>query len=127
MSHFTKLKTKLVERTHLLRALRDLGFEPREDATVKGWAGLRKSAEVVITPASGSYDVGFIKTSDGTHDMVADWMGVRGIKRGPFLEKLAQRYAYRTTVAKLEEQGFALASEETDTGGRIHLTLRRMA
>jgi hypothetical protein len=126
MSHFTKLKTKLVERLHLVRALRDLGHEPREDTAVQGWMGIRKSADVVFTPKAGSFDVGFIKIPDGTHDMVADWMGVRGISRGPFLEKLTQRYAYHATVAKLEEQGFALASEENEDGGRIHLTLRRM-
>lgn len=126
MSHFTKLKTKLVERVHLISALRDLGHEPREDASVKGWNGSRKNADVVFTPSHGSWDVGFIRGNDGTHDMVADWMGVRGIQRGAFLDQLTQRYAYRATVAKLEEQGFTLASEEVLQGGRMHLTLRRV-
>jgi hypothetical protein len=43
------------------------------------------------------------------------------------LQQLTQRYAYQAACAKLEAQGFALASEEVKESGEIHLVLRRMA
>jgi hypothetical protein len=43
------------------------------------------------------------------------------------LQDISQRYIYHLTRQKLEAQGFAVASEETQKDGRIHLVLRRMA
>ena len=44
-----------------------------------------------------------------------------------FQDKLAQRYAYHAAIARLQEQGFALAADEVQENGQVHLTLRRMA
>ena len=56
-------------------------------------------------------------------------VGERGwsMSRAQFLQQVSQRYAYHAARAKLEEQGFTLASEEVREDGRIHLVLRRMA
>jgi hypothetical protein len=57
---------------------------------------------------------------------VADWWGIRDIKQERFLQQVMQRYACHAARARLEEQGFALVSEEMQQGKRIHLVLRRM-
>ena len=41
--------------------------------------------------------------------------------------RLTQRYAYHVARAKLEAQGFALVTEETQLDGQMHLVLQRMA
>ena len=125
MSHFSRIKTRMVERQHLLAALRDLGHTPEEgDVKARGFFGDKAKVEIKVRTKSG-YDIGFRRTEQG-YEVVADWWGVKGVKQKDFLQQLQQRYAYHAARAKLEEQGFALVSEEQE-GGRIRLVLRRMA
>ena len=127
MSHFTKIKTQIAQKEFLLRALKDLGHSYEEgEVKIRGYAGASTAVEVRIPTNSSGYDIGFSKNGD-TYEVVADWYGVRGFNRKSFLERLAQRYAYHATKAKLEEQGFAVSAEETQNDGRIHLVLRRIA
>jgi hypothetical protein len=127
MSHFTRIKTKIAEKEHLLSALESMGY-PYEDggSEVRGYGGRRVNAEIRVKPKSGGYDIGFYKNGDH-YEIVADWYGIHGIKQQEFVEKLHQLYAYHTTKAKLETQGFTLVSEENEQDGRIHLLVRRMA
>jgi hypothetical protein len=125
MSHFSRIKTRMVERQHLLAALRDLGHTPEEgDVKARGFFGDKAKVEIKVRTKSG-YDIGFRRTEQG-YEVVADWWGVKGVKQKDFLQQLQQRYAYHAARAKLEEQGFTLVSEEQE-GGRIRLVLRRMA
>jgi hypothetical protein len=127
MSHFTRVKTRMVQRDHLVAALRDLGYEPEVGQTsARGFAWSRTPVEVKIAAGKSGYDIGFRHTPDG-YEVVADWWGVRGIKQKEFLQQLQQRYAYHATRAKLQEQGFDLVAEEKQPDGRIHLVLRRLS
>src|SRR5947207_15862432 len=95
MSHFTRVKTKIVEKQHLLSALRDLGHAPQEgNVTIRGWGGRTAKAQVKIATKSAGYDIGF-QEKDGSFDIVADWYGIRDIRRAAFVDPLSQRYAYR--------------------------------
>ena len=133
MSHLTRIKTQMVEQEYLIQALKDLGYTCEAgNLEVRGFGGARTRVEVKVTPKNllgkigVSYDIGFRK-SDNTYEVVADWWGVHGINREQFLQQVTQRYAYHAARAKLEEQGFALVSEEVQEGKQIHLVLRRMA
>lgn len=127
MSHFTRIKTRMVEREHLVAALRDLGHNPEVGKLeARGFGGNRTPVEVRIATGSTGYDIGFKHTPQG-YEVVADWWGVRGIKEQEFLRQLNQRYAYHAARAKLQEQGFNLVSEEKQPDGQIRLLLRRMA
>lgn len=124
MSHFTHLKTKMTEKTFLKQALQDLGLKYHEgDLEIRGHDGQRARVELKVR-LSG-HDIGFVKVGDA-YELVADWMVAAGFKREQFLHRLTQRYAYHATRAKLEEQGFSLASEEVEENGEIRLVLRRM-
>jgi len=51
---------------------------------------------------AADYDIGFVKSIDGTYDIVADWWGVRttaGIEQERFVTQLNQRYAFRLSIA----------------------------
>ncbi|HXG10500.1 MAG TPA: DUF1257 domain-containing protein [Gemmataceae bacterium] len=127
MSHFSMLRTTLVEKEFLLRALEDLGFRPEVGTVqVRGFGGNRTLAEIRVPTKNPGYDIGFRKAGEA-YEMVADWWGIRDLSPQELLERLAQRYAYHATRAKLEEQGFTLVSEETNKDGQIHLVLRRLA
>lgn len=127
MSHFTTLKTKMVEREPLERALTDLGYRYETgNVEIRGYGGNRTGVEIKVPTADAGYDLGFRNTG-GAYELVADWWGITGIDRDALLPRLHQRYAYHATRAKLAEQGFELADEQVERDGRIHLLLRRVA
>ena len=126
MSHFTTIKTQMVDKAALMQALRDLGHQPVQGPVeVRGYEGGRTFADLKIPTSNPEYDIGFRKVK-GVYECVADWFGLKHIDQTQFLDQIAQRYAYHVARAKLEEQGFGLVSEEVDKNGRIHLVLRRM-
>jgi hypothetical protein len=127
MSHFSTIRTRMVEKDYLKRTLQDLGYACEEgEVSIGSWGSGRMKVEIKVRLGPFSCDVGFVKKGDA-YEAVADWMGVPGIDRKKFVEQLTQRYAYHAARAKLEEQGFALVAEESQKDGGIRLVLRRMA
>ncbi len=125
MSHFTSIKTKIVEKQYLKQALSELGHIYQEgNVQIRGYQGIQTSVAIKIPTKNTGYDIGFRK-SDNAYEMVADWWGIKDINQNKFIQQVSQRYAYHAAKAKLEEQGFSLVSEETQEGERIHLVLRR--
>lgn len=126
MSHFSRLKTKMVEKEFLLQALKDLGYSYEEgDLHVRGFGGNDARVDIKI-PLRVSYDIGFRQDKEG-YTVIADWFGVRGINQKDFVNKVSQRYAYHATRARLEQQGFALVEEKNGEQGQVRMVLRRMA
>lgn len=126
MSHFSRIKTKLIERVYLLAALKDMGYQVEEgDLKVGGFAGASQKVNIKVK-LNLSYDIGLRETPAG-YELVADWWGVRGLEKDAFLDKLSQRYAYHATRARLEEQGFTLVEETTEKNGEVRLVLRKLA
>ena len=126
MSHFTTIRTQIVEKEYLKQALQDLGYAYQEGAVkVNGYRGNQTTAELKIATSNAGYDIGFNKTGN-SYELIADWWGIRDLNQQTFVQQLTQRYAYHAACAKLEEQGFSLVSENVEEGQRIHLVLRRM-
>lgn len=126
MSHISHIKTLMVEKEFLIQALKDLGYSFEEgDLMIQGTGGKKAHVAIKIN-LKLSLDIGFQKNGEA-YEIIADWYGVRGLKKKEFTDKVMQRYAYIATRAKLEEQGFALVSEEAGEKGKIHLVLRRAA
>ncbi|REJ91794.1 MAG: DUF1257 domain-containing protein [Planctomycetota bacterium] len=126
MSHFTNVKTQLVNLEYLKKSLTDLGYAYEEgNVEISGYRGKRAGVELRIPTNSPGYDIGFRKGSSG-YDMIADWWGISDIDKRSFLQQIGQRYAYNATRDKLEKQGFSIAEEKVNDEGKIHLVLRRM-
>lgn len=136
MSHYTVLRTQFVDVDALVKALADLGFahvevheKPRH---LRGWlGGVRlNTAEIIIRRkyvGKVSNDIGFKRQKDGTFTaIISKYDRYRFRYNDAWMGRLAQRYAYHVTLAKLTEQGFELVTEKQEQG-RIHLTLRQMA
>ncbi|MBE9168589.1 DUF1257 domain-containing protein [Pleurocapsales cyanobacterium LEGE 06147] len=125
MSHFTSIKTQIVEKQYLKQALSDLGHVYQEgNVQIRGYQGIQTPVAIKILTKNSGYDIGF-RQSGNAYEIVADWWGIKDIKQEQFLQQVSQRYAYHAAKAKLEEQGFSLVSEENQEGERIHLVLRR--
>jgi hypothetical protein len=125
MSHFTTIRTQLVEASHLEKALVDLGHTVQHGpVTVNGYQGNTTQAELKIGTANQGYDIGF-RRNGTAYELVADWWGIKGIEQGSFVKKLTQRYAYHAAQEALIAEGFCLVEEEQQQDGTIHLVLRR--
>ncbi|HVP20640.1 MAG TPA: DUF1257 domain-containing protein [Anaerolineaceae bacterium] len=124
MSHISRIKTKMEVKEFILKALEDLGYRYEESGQITSGLGEKTQVDIKINLRL-SYDIGLKATPNG-YEIVADWWGVRGVKRNEFSDRLMQRYAYHATKAKLEEQGFTLVSEENQKNGQIRLVLRRV-
>ena len=127
MSHFTSVKTEMVEKRFLLKALRDLGYSFEEgQVEIRGFRGSQTPVEIKVPTPQSDYEIGF-KKSHGAYEIVADWWGIKAIQQEDFQRQLLQRYAYHAARAKLEAQGFDLVQETVEKDGQIRLVLRRMA
>ncbi len=135
MSHFTRIKTQIMERTYLLQALQDLGYQAETDQQaglpVRAVGGGAQRVEVKVHLGRLGREVGFRKAAgegqaQPAYEIVADWWGLPGKTRQEFTEQVSQRYAYHAALGQLQAQGFSLVADETQTDGQIHLTLRRV-
>ena len=144
MSHYTRVKTKIKNKSSLVKALQDMGFTESQikvhdtPQQLEGYeARLRKEKAEIILPRSAvggaSNDIGFKRLDDGTFEaIISDYDRNNGashknertgkLKNGynqEWLDKLTQRYAYQNTKENLSENGLYIISEEEVDGELI--------
>lgn len=126
MSHFTRMKTQIVKKEYLVKALSDLNFKVQEgDVRIRGYGGQQTVVEVMAPTGNPGYDIGFCKNGD-TYELVADWYGIKDIQPQQLLNQVQQRYAYHAVMERMAQQGFEVVEEEESREDRtIHLTVRR--
>jgi hypothetical protein len=125
MSHFTTVKTNIVDRECLKKAIKELGYNYEDKKfAIKGHA--EATADLAIKSENGCY-IGF-KWNGKSYDIVADWGFIGsniGINRYDFTSQIKQKYAYLKTKDVLIEQGLILAVEEVNDKNEIVLTVRQ--
>lgn len=126
MSHFIKIKTQIREREHLVQALRDLHyrFQEGENLLVRGYAGNRETAQVVVDTGC-QYDIGFQRKAE-QYEVVADWWGVQNnspIRQENFVQQVNRQYAYNLIHDQAREQNLLLEEEETLPNGDVVIVL----
>ncbi len=123
MSHFTRIKTKIVDLLYLRRALKDLNLEYQEGKVkIRGYLGRKVAVDLRIRMPEG-YDIGFVKSGD-TYEVVADWEMVKTFSQESFVKEVTRRYAYHVVKDQLEIQDYKLV-EERRQGEAVSLTMRR--
>ncbi len=126
MSHFSTIKTKLVDPAYIVKALHDLGMTCEQgEVEIRGYGGQRTRVEIRVPTRNPGYDIGFRKQGD-TYDLVADWYGIHDVNQQELLQQLNQRYAYHAAKDQLEQQDFTIVEEEVRPDRTIHMTVRRM-
>jgi hypothetical protein len=125
VSHFTKVATKINDLVALKKALDQLGWKythNEQGVTVRGYRGQTLSAELSID--MGKYDIGVVKTEEGTYELVADWWGVettKGLKEEEVAKEINSKYAYQRVLAAVEEQGYTIDTNAVQADGTIKL------
>jgi hypothetical protein len=120
MSHFQRVRTQIREREHLVQALRDLHyqFQEGENLVVRGYAGNRETAQVVVNTGS-NYDIGFQRKAQ-EYEVVADWWGVQRntpIRQEAFIQQVNRQYAYNLIRQQAREQNLIVEEEQTLENG----------
>lgn len=133
MSHFTRVRTKLRDADLLLKALAEVGYGTVEHhetpQTLYGYQGDARPerAEVIIRRrhiGRVSNDIGFRRSESGDFEaIVSDYDRHRHGE--PWLKKVARSYGHLAALRYAEENGYEVASDETEKNGQRKLVLRR--
>ena len=125
MSHFSTIKTKIKDKSALLRALQVLGHNTDVDQKLKNPID-HNHDEVVVQVAVGT-DIGFrLNPSTKTYELVTDlqtWDQPVPVER--FLDKLSQQYAVETITEAAKKDDFHVTQQTTKTDGSIELVVER--
>lgn len=135
MSHFSRLRTRLVDAEALVAALKVMGFrdvELHDEAQhLYGFLGdvRQQTAEVIIRRShigKLSNDIGFKRGADGIFDaVISNYDKAKYSQK--WIDQLTQIYGYNLTRSNLVKQGFTVVKEEKAEDESIHLVLRRMS
>ena len=120
MSHFTTIKVKIKNSEILHQVLQELGYQVECNTTVRGYQGKKTQAEYVIRQKNG-YDIGFRRNGEN-YEIVADFWGAR-MNQQEFVNSITQKYAHKTLMATVQEQGFNVEEEEVLGDGTVRVVV----
>lgn len=122
MSHFTTIKVQIKNGEALHQVLQELGHKVECNTTVRGYQGDTTDADYVIRQ-SNRYDLGFRRKGEN-YELVADFWGAN-INQQAFVNEITQKYAHKTLMATVQEQGFNVEEEETLEDGTVRVVVGR--
>lgn len=122
MSHFTTIKVQIKNGEVLQQVLQELGYQVKCNTAVRGYQGDTTQADYVIRQDNG-YDLGFRRSGEN-YELVADFWGAR-INQQEFVNSITRKYAHKTLMATVQEQGFNVEEEETLVDGTVRLVVGR--
>lgn len=124
MSHFSRIKVQIKNGAILQEVLQELGHTVECNTQVSGYQGDKMLAEYVVRRANG-YDLGFRRSDgDDNYELVADFWGAR-IDQQAFLNPILQKYAHKTLITAVAEQGFDVETQETLEDGTVRVVVGR--
>lgn len=131
MSHFTKVKTQIMDLESLELALGELDYRVLHEAKIRGWQQQQRPAQVVarFPDLLCEYDIGFVHNAKtNAYDMVADWWAIRdriGQDQDAITSQIMQRYAYQKVVKEVKSRGFMISEQKQDQDQAIRLVVRK--
>ncbi|OCQ95338.1 hypothetical protein BCD64_25650 [Nostoc sp. MBR 210] len=122
MSHFTTIKVQIKRGEILHEVLQELGYDVECNTNVRGYQGNTTQAEYVIRQQNG-YDLGFRRNGEN-YEIVADFWGAK-INQQQFVNSISHKYAYKTLMTTVQEQGFNVEDEEVLKDGTVRVVVGR--
>jgi hypothetical protein len=122
MSHFTTIKVQIKNGEILQQVLQELGYQVEQNTNVRGYQGNKTNAEYVIRQTNG-YDLGFRRNGEN-YELVADFWGAK-INQQDFVNSISQKYAHKTLMTTVQEQGFDVEEEEVLEDGSVRVLVGR--
>lgn len=129
LSHYSRIRTQFHNREALIASLQQLGYAVETDTVIRGHNG---EHHVDIAAKLKGCGVGFVKSPDGSYDMVADWWGVAGTNERKLAQELAgaagtiqKAYAQKMVLEQAKEDGFEVVSQTEEDDGTVRIVVRR--
>jgi hypothetical protein len=124
MSHFSKIRTKLKDKSKLIKALQLLQCIVEENKELVN--PINHQHEKVKVDISIGNDIGFRLNKEGEYELVADIQTWNfSIPPRRFIENITQQYARSIITEAVEEKGFTIAEESTTIDNEITITATR--
>ena len=130
MSHYSRVRTRFHNRGALIACLRQMGYAVETDTTIQGHHG-EHHVDIAVKMKKGC-GIGFVKGTDDTYDMVADWWGVAGTDERKMTQELAQaagniqkEYAKQMVLEQAAKDGFSVVSQTEEADGSLRIVVRR--
>ncbi|MBE8993222.1 DUF1257 domain-containing protein [Microcystis aeruginosa] len=103
--HFSTLTTKITDAEILVKSLQDLGIIVKREADVRGSNGQRVRVDIVAV-LEGDYDLGWIRNTDGSFDLIVDILGVaKKHDQTELINSINAKYAVNKTLKEIKERG----------------------
>ncbi|WP_287108119.1 MULTISPECIES: DUF1257 domain-containing protein [unclassified Microcystis] len=103
--HFSVLRTKITDPEILVKSLQDLGIIVKREADVRGSNGQRVRSDIVAV-LEGDYDLGWIRNTDGSFDLIVDVLGVaQKHNQTELINSINAKYAVNKTLKEIKERG----------------------
>ena len=127
MSHFSRIKTKIKNKSELEEALLLLQYDVKEDQELKVTGAHGIKHETVTADLAIGSDIGFrLNPMTNEYELVADletWNQPISVER--FLDKVNQQYARMTIHNQVKKMGFQVEEEWEMDDNSIELTVTR--
>jgi len=130
MSHFSRIKTRFRNREALTACLQEMGFIVETNTAIQGYRG-QVNVDIAARNTAGQ-NIGFVKNSDGSYDMVGDWWA-KGRRKEQNLARalqdqagrIQQEYARRVVIEEANREGFSVVQQVTEEDGTLRIVVRR--
>jgi len=127
MSHFTTIKTEILDLNILKQTISDLGFTMHEGDKLTARNGQIKSVDFFVRIDSKSC-IGFKEQSPGKgYSIIASAETFYRDNNGRMIQMIQQEYAYRKVLHETRKRGFSLVEEQRVKAGVIKLILKKVA
>ena len=127
MSHFTTIKTEILDPEILKKTLSELKFEFQENGKILEYQGRIENVDIAVK-MFGSSCLGFNKRSEEENYEIrgtSEILNQKEVKE--IINLIRSEYAYRKIVHESRKRGFSLVQEERLKAGTIKLVLRKVA
>ena len=125
MSHFSTIKTEILDFEMLKKTMAELGLAMEEYGKITGSHGRIETVDLSVRIDVGSY-LGFKKEGKGYTIICAPEI-LRQERNRRFVRMIQQEYAYRKVLHETRKRGFSLVQEERVKAGVIKLVLKKVA
>src|SRR4030042_5729763 len=127
MSHFTTIKTEILDPEILKRTLSELKFEFQENGKILEYQGRIENVDIAVK-MFGSSCLGFNKRSEEENYEIrgtSEILNQKEVKE--IINLIRSEYAYRKIVHESRKRGFSLVQEERLKTGTIKMVLRKVS
>jgi len=127
MSHFTTVKTEILDLDILKRTISDLGFSMKENDWHISHDDKMEDIDLSVRIAPQS-DLLFKKGAPGKGYVITTVVETpEREKTRRMIQMIQQEYAYRKVLHETRKRGFSLVQEERVKAGVIKLILKKVA